>query len=1084
MTGGVAVGEPEVEGLSKVFRSTKGAATVGFIGIGFKSVFGRFRQAQVSGWGWTFRYEMHVVTGERYGDVHTDPLGAVIPIWDDSIPDPEANFTTRFELSDRIDKDMDLRSDLAHLFPEDDLTLLAILAASNLRRFKVDGRVWNLGIDDVRKDGNCAASARSGDRVQQWRLFPVRFEPSPAAIRRFLEHRRIWPTEENREEIYATAARPRTVLGVLPLDDEGVPLPLRRGQVYATLPTKVTLPFGLYINADWLLNISRTGLGEVEDDPWQRDIADCIADVLLSFVSWIARTFSTPDATRAAFAALASPSQESKGLEAILAKPRWLTRLRDRLEDAEVVPVWTDGRSLSFAAPHEAIVPPAALAAVFERQPALRPAVLLRGPVLARHVLGSGGRELMDSAGLLTEMSQRDLKQLWAGGLEKWWEGLGDEELVRRDLLFHLWAAVSRLTSATAWSTTDLPCVRTADGTWRSVDQAVFFKGRLPSDGETGGIETRQFIQPFIDEAHYVAESWIQALSQGAGAERKRGEQGHLSRGWQWIEARARGIGLPELVEKAVNALDVSPAPDWSVLVPLGRWALRQNRRDMLVRVLVDSEISSRGLPVNAALLSDPYVRNQNREVLFPGTPVISAAYLEHPETANPHEWRTFFENAGAKGPLKVRAVNGRAPQGAFGTVSKFLGKEVGSSDWSNASGYTLRDFEIDPALPDPDAPEEHRQALSAWLDDGFSTLRGKGRRQAEYVYYGQKYSLQGMHPSAWLLKLSALAWVPSSGQLRFPRDVLPRTEPARDGAPVAELSTELVSVLEQEGMDFGTAIPEATALQRFLVLGSQLTAEELAVSLQEVREQVSTDEDIVRFKQAVLQLDVPSKDNERVPLVRIVRSVGGGQHRGTLGRWIAPLARFHERLREELEHSDFPCEIPETTTGDQALDYLRDVWGRARSSPEGLANEVRDVLPFAYAYVLGDCAVDPLLSDRWKAAVPDAAIFADREWVGVANAESIYFDDVDDRRFIPEVVEFRTATAGHLGNSPSDQRRAAEALGLPLLSSAVTIEWSGQDGSPVAKTGFSGSISSASFSERPAAAERVARQGRLRASS
>ena len=54
--GPVALGESEVEGLSKVFRSTKGAATVGFMGIGFKSVFGRFREAKISGWGWTFRY--------------------------------------------------------------------------------------------------------------------------------------------------------------------------------------------------------------------------------------------------------------------------------------------------------------------------------------------------------------------------------------------------------------------------------------------------------------------------------------------------------------------------------------------------------------------------------------------------------------------------------------------------------------------------------------------------------------------------------------------------------------------------------------------------------------------------------------------------------------------------------------------------------------------------------------------------------------------------------------------------------------------------------------------------------------------
>ena len=434
------------------------------------------------------------------------------------------------------------------------------------------------------------------------------------------------------------------------------------------------------------------------------------------------------------------------------------------------------------------------------------------------------------------------------------------------------------------------------------------------------------------------------------------------------------------------------------------------------------------------------------------GTPVISATYLENPETADPHEWRAFFETAGAKGPLRVRAVDGRGYQGQTGAVARFLGTEVGNIAWSNAAGYTLRDFDIEPVLPGPNAPEELRKALSAWLDDGFNALRGKGRRQGEYVYR-YKYKLPGVHLSAWLVKLSALAWVPSQGKLRLPQDVLPQPDAAREGAPVAELPAELVSVLEQEGMIFGTAIPEATALQRFLSLGSQPTAEELAMSLREVREQVLTDEDRRLFEQAVLRLRFPSTDDRRVPLDQIVQSVGGGQLRGALGDRIVPLTRFHEQLIEELQHYSFPCAIPETTTGGQALDYLRDVWHRARSAPAGLANDVRDVLPLAYAYCLDDCADDPSLRSRWEAAVPEAAAFVDRrEWVLLADAENVYFDDVDDRRFIPETIELRTVTAGHLGNSPAEQRRAAEALRLPLLSSSVQMEWSGQVGEPVAR--------------------------------
>jgi len=943
---------------------------------------------------------------------------------------------------------------LAYLFRHNDFTLLPILAESKLKRFDVDGRVWDLCLDDEGNNGSYTASARSGEEVRRWQLFPVEFQPSRPAIARFLEHRRIRPDDlakEEREEVYTAAARPRRVLGVLPLDNRGVPDAPPRGRIYATLPTNVTLPFGLHVNADWLLNISRTGLGEIREDPWQQDIADRIADVLGNFLRWVARSFSEPDVAKSAFAALAVPDPDLGSLESILAEPRWLSRLRDELKDSKAVPVWTESGALSFATPQEAIVPPRALAEAFKQQPNLRPAVLLKGRVLAHHVLGSGGRKLMVSTGLLAEMSRYDLERLWAGGLEEWWAGIDGAEPVRRDVLFHLWAAVSRLTSETAWSTANLPCVRTANGSWRSVEESAFFRGRLPSDRDTGGDKTRQFIQPFVDRMDYVAETWIQVLSRGAGIERQRGTQEHLSRAWQWIRAHARAIRLSELLEDAIRAQEASPSPDWSVLVPLGRWALRQKRPDVLVRVLVKCEVGPCAAPANSVLLSKPYVRNQNREVLFPGTPIISAEYLDDPETADPDEWRAFFEGAGAKGKLRVIAVDDYAYRNNTSRVATFLGIDMYSASryQSNAAGYKLQDFDIEPALPEPNALEDLRGALSTWLDDGCGALRDKGFRQVKYSYYGS-YSVKGERPSTWVDKLSAIAWVPNDGKLRLPKDVLPRPDVARQGVPVADLSEELVSVLEQEGMRFGTAIPEATALQRFLSLGSQPTAEELAVSLREIRKQVLTNEDKSLFEKAVQGLSFPSNDGKRVPLDRIVRSVGGGQLRGTLGGRIVPLTRFNEQLIEELQHDSFPLSIPGTTTGDQALDYLREVWQRARSAPARLANDVRDVLPLAYAYCLDDCANNPSLRNRWEAAVGEAVAFVDRRWIPLADTENIYFDDVDDRRFFPETIELLTVTAGHLGNSRDEQRRTAKALRLPLLSSAFHREWTGEDGQTV----------------------------------
>ena len=1034
--------EKAVEALSKVFRSTKGASSVGFMGIGFKSVFGRFREARISGWGWTFRYEIAHVTGETYGDVQPDLLGAVVPIWDGSITAPEPGFTTRFEMRRRADGGADLKDDLAHFLPDDDHTLLAILAASGLKRLEVDGRTWELEVGEE-SDGTMEAFALSEDENRRWRLFSVEFNPSKEAIARFLEHRRIQPSREERGQVYADAARPRWVLGLLPLGDDGRPAPPARGRIYATLPTGVTLPFGLHVNADWLLNISRSGLREIEDNPWQRDIVDRIADVLASFLDWTARTFSEPAPAQAAFEALAPPSPETGGIEALLAEERWLSGLRILLEDAAVLPVWTEETdALTFAKPSNAILPPPPLAKAFKEQPALRPAVLLKGPVVMDGVLGPGARDLLDQAGLLAEMSPRDLERTWPDGLARWWKTLADDQEGRRALLFRIWAAVAELTSEDPWRDADLPCVRTATGRWLPVSEVVFFDEPFPSEREPGGVQARQFMQPFIPDRSRLPDRWIGALRKGA--ENERWGSGPLSQAREWIEEYARHISLREVAGEAMNALASSPTPDWSVLVPLGHWAKHRNRPDLLTRVLVESDAGPMGVPAEEALLADPYVEDrQGRRLLFPTKSAISAAYLEQDSrNADAREWRAFFEKIRVKGKLEVQPVKSHAARWERERVAEFLGVGIHEISRSNDRGYELVDYDIEPNLPSPDdAPEELRIALAAWIDDGYEALQGKGRRRIRYFYHHSRNDPPGNTPSTWVTKLTKLAWVPcNDGKLGCPQDVLPRTDPGREDAPAAKLSSELLRVLDQEGVKFGAAIPEATALRKLSAAGSGLDAEALAQLLRECREETTTDEDRRHLETILQTLTVPTDGSQRVTLDRVVQRVGG--RRGTLGSWIVPLNRIDEALRVELGHPDIPYEFPDTTTGAQALTYIRNVWKVARSSPEGLASKVRDVLPAAYAYCLEDCADDTALSERWRAAMPEAAVFAEREWILLEANNDVYFDDLDDRRFFPENMRLRTVTGGHLGNSRPARLRTAKALGLRLLSSSIEPKW------------------------------------------
>ena len=695
--------EKAVEALSEVFRSTKGASSVGFMGIGFKSVFGRFREARISGWGWTFRYEIDQVTGATYGDVQPDLLGAVVPIWDGSITVPDPGFTTRFEMRRRTDGgEADLRADLAHFLPDDDHTLLAILAASGLKRLEADGRTWKLEVIE-KSNGIMEADALSENENRRWRLFSVEFNPSREAIARFLEHRRIRPLEEESEQVYAEAARPRRVLGLLPLNDDGTPAPPARGKVYATLPTKVTLPFGLHINADWLLTISRSGLREIEDNPWQRNIVDHIADVLASFLGWTARAFSEPVSAHAAFAVLGAPSPEAGGLEVLFAEERWLSRLRTLLEDVAILPVWTEeSDALAFAKPSDAILPPPPLAKAFKERPALRPAVLLKGPVVMDQVLGPGARDLLCQAGLLADMPLQYLERTWPDGLAGWWKTLADDQKGRRSLLFRIWAAVAELTSKDPWQDADLSCVRTVTGRWLPVNEIVFFDESFPSEREPGGVQARQFMRPFIPDKSRLPDGWIGALRKGAENEGWRG--GPLSQAKGWVEEHARHVGLREVAGEAMNALVSSSTPDWSILTSLGHWAKHRNRPDLLIRVLVASNTGPVSVPAEEALLADPYVEDrQMRRIFFPTKSVISAAYLEQdPRNANAHEWRTFFEKTSVTGKLEVQAEKRHVSRRQHRLVVEFLGIETIPE--SNNNGYELLDFNIKVDFPDPDA--------------------------------------------------------------------------------------------------------------------------------------------------------------------------------------------------------------------------------------------------------------------------------------------------------------------------------------------------------------------------------------------
>lgn len=1036
--------EKDVRALSRVFLSTKGATTVGFMGIGFKSVFGRFREARISGWGWKFRFQVESQVGERFGDIQPDLLGTTIPVPDSSIPDPDDAFTTRFELSERADPAADLHSDLAQSLPEDDHAPLAILAAHGLRQIDIDGERWNL---EVRPEssGCSLVTARSNGRRRRWQMFSVGFTPSDRAVRRLVEHRRIPRGGQN------AAAQRRQVIGLAPLAEDGTPAPPDRGGIYASLRTDATMPLGLHLNADWLLNISRSGFREIEDNEWQAEIADRIADLVALYLRWGASSFSGVDAVRALFEALGSPAKSATGPESLIAREAWLSRLRAKLEDEPVLPVWTaDPERVAFHRPSEVSVMPPPLNQVASDCEGFRPDALFPRPVLRRDLLDSEAFALLDDARVLRPLSSETLRRDWAEGLEHWWKTLPKKKTTRRRLLGCLWGALSRLDET--WRATTLRCVRTATKKWKSLEEAIFLREALPTDKEPGGKRVRRLLRRYLpSESAHVSPGWVQVLSTGRA--RSAGDISTdrdlsldwLDRAWTWVRQHDRSVTLKAVVGDAVQHFVASEPGRTGAMVSLGHWARHRNRPDLLAQVVVGSGPASGIVPIRRALLAEPYLADgANRRRLFPEWPAVTDKYhRKDPAGKSTAEWAAFLRKAGARHTAVVREQSQhyeRWYSGGSNKAERRLGLAPGELGRANSLGYEVIDFEIEPQLPGSSAPAEQRFLLAEWLADDYEALKGKGRLRCRYEYRTH-FEQEGRAPATWVSKLRELEWAPDGdGRLRRPAEVLPQLDPSRPEAPAAALPPGLVRALAAEGVAFGVNIPEAPLLSRLAAVGSRLGADELVALLRECREETLGAADAEVFLRTVENLEVPLDGRlERVPVRRIVK----GGRRGTLHGHIARFDDLAAALRDELDHPIY--EIPGTTTGAQALALLRSVWQRARTSPEGLANEVREALPAAYSYCLDDANEDPALQERWKTEKGEAAVFADRRWIRLADEETVYLDDVDDRRFFPDGESVLTATAGHLGASPEAQKRTAGALGLPLLSNSVEKKWRGE---------------------------------------
>lgn len=985
-----ALAEEHVRALSSLGRSTKGLATIGFMGVGFKSVFARFHQARVSGAGWRFRFDVATDRGDL-GSRVTRWFDTLLPQWDEAPPlDPATGYTTVFQLGQPADPDLPLAADLDRLAVTPDPVPLAVLALRGLEEVRIDEATWRLSAEhDVVE---VRSSPEEG--AFRWQSFACAYRPGDDETRALLEARR--QLRDQRDE---HGERPeRRVVALLPLDADGRPDPTTRGLAYATLPTQARLPFGFHLQADWLVDLDRQNLRSVEGNAWQEAIVRQVPKLVRQILVWLK---TQPEQSRGrGYSTLADPTKDDGPLSEALG--RLQGDFGAAISDLKVVP--THGANESdYCRLHEAARLPGQFRADFGRQPRWRPDLLFGRKLAQEQILGKRGVDFLRWLGWTREVSENDVR--WATTVPAWWSALEDElsDDVRTEALFALWHGLDDQ----EWY--DVPAVPTEAGRWLPAGNTRFLNEEPPSDKEPSG--------PVIGEA---LADFLPRPDERLPARLRNRVRQSTHAGVSWLKHLQQNVKLASVVGEACNAGD---GADGFPLVELLEWALHRGdqRQDLVPFVMTEDGPRK---PADA-LIADPVVDHGacRRQIFGTKSPLVEDYAIIEDRGAVV----LFLERLGVPGQAKLKERRTRYASSQRLYVLREILAEPPKT--SLHSGYQVVDYHFPFSVAD--VPVE---ALQDWLSGSPSSFGGFGRKRAEGRFHGLKLT-RGSAPCTWIRDLRNHAWLLcADGDRHKPSDVLLSPDADYEGAPVAAIDPELANVLQQEGIEFGTTIPKSPAVRRLALRGDEeMPDAELAALLREVQEECQ----VGAATRAELDAALEGLKRKGVPMVtRSARRCGAGEGlRSDLGGWIIDLSSVSDELATVVD--DLIASIPKTTTGRQALDFLVNLW---EERPAGV-EQLRSRVAAAYRYVLDDLDAGSIRISEWEESRKQAHVYGQGQW-RAADASSLIVDDVQSPFIRQLLSDDRVAVAAsHLGDTHEAVRRVAERLDLPLLSVEVSVQ-------------------------------------------
>jgi hypothetical protein len=972
----------DVRGIASVGRSTKGHSAIGFMGVGFKSVFSRFSVARVCGFRWRFRFELKEESGE-YGATKKDWFGALSPVWDESAPQPDQGFTTLIALERPAGGIEAVKSDLRRLDGSSEgTTSLAVLALRGLEQVDVLGSTWRLEIS-----ADNVIAVRSLNRTEQWKAFRAQYRPDDSAIRRFLEVR-----QELRENRGTNGERAlREVVALLPLDSNLIPRNLDHGKIFSTLPTEVQIPFGFHLQGDWFVNVDRQSLRDVQGDAWQQSILNQVPVIIGQMLEWIAR--QPESARQTGYSLLRNPDKDDSQFKNEFG--RLHGQIKYHLDGLSVVPICGTQKPL-FRTPATVARLPASFLDTFGAKPNWHPEILFGMDLLDQNLLGRRGTEFADWMGWGKEAKFGDLP--WPQTLGRWWESMQESD--RFDALQALWKCVEEQ----GWK--EAPVVPTQAGTWVHARNTRWLGEPPPNEQEPGGGDVKRALRELLP-------SDAEKISQGIREKLKNAVP-------EFLKNKHANVKLADLIRLRFN---LNNETSGELLVSLAEWAISrsENRHDLVP--LVFTEQGPREIP--KALLADPFADDgMVRRAVFPQFPALASVYNRIKDVS---KLKKLLETAGVLGPVKVIPKEKWHSQKDKLQVAKQYGvAELASLD-ANKDGYVGFDYEF------PfDISKVRLDGVQNWLTGDFSDLRNKGVCLVQFKFFNTQ-EVKGK-PSKWIMDLQSEPWVLcKDGHRRRPGDIVLRVDPMLQDAPLADINELLAKRLEEEGLAFGANVPRAPVLRTLIALGqSSLSQTQLASLLAEAQGEVANgnakqDE----LDRVLAQLLVRGTH----PLERIVEKTGsleGG--RDSLSDWVLPLTALDTGLQVVLRSI---YKVPETTTGLQTLSFLRKIW---TEQPKRSDERIKS-LAVAYQYLVHEATKDPEIRLRIQEARDDGKIHlyaANRQWHPASDSRIINDIEATVKLPISRTDQQMLLNGKDLGKTPQEIRAVAKLLNLKSLSEEI----------------------------------------------